>query len=956
MKHKTLTLLMLLTILFSTTTCGQGRTVTPAPVERAGESATQSPVAQTGIQQNNQSSIEGKFDVGGYEMYLHCMGTGTPTVILEAGFDDVADTWSLVQPEVARFTRACSYDRAGLGQSDPGPEPRDSLQIIKELHALLTNAGVEGPYVLVGHSLGGMYVRLFADTYREETGGLVLVDSEHVDQFERFSAVLPPETPNDSENLKFYREWFSNPPTNPEIPHRLFEPGSLGDMRLVVLTSPHKERPTDLPAGLSDTWDAIWVELQGELAQISSRSTHIIAWGSSHFIQQDQPDLVIAAVRLVVEGAQEDETATLVATGEPDITPTPPWSPFVQLAEEGVSTNAEWTPVIQEFDGVEMVLVPAGCFMMGSTEEEIDTAFEVCRNASAVCEKYGPDWFSGEAPRHEICFSEPFWIDRYEVTNAQFSLFGGQANEKSHWTDDNRPRESVNWFEADAFCDLRGVRLPTEAEWEYAARGPDSLIYPWGNDFVADNVVYAANANGQTAEVGSKPGGASWVGALDMSGNVEEWVNSLLWPYPYDATDGRETNPETTPRAKRNGSWSNWDLGSEDTSFLRAAYRSGMDSIWGNYSLGFRCARSTGSQPLITFDENQEPGDYSPLPGEDWIVSTPEEQGLDPTFVADLYTSAAKLKSLYSLLIIKNGYLVAERYFRGTVDRKTDLASVTKSYTSALIGLALKKGCLSSLDQKMMDFFPEYADQITDPRKEQITIGDMLTMRSGYPWEEFTPPYLDLLYSNNKWLPHIVDFPLTSDPGTKFAYSNLTAHLLGVILARACKTDLLTFGQQNLFEPIDSKVGAWPREVDWWRDDDGYYNGSEGIYFTARDAAKLGLLYLNHGEYEGKQVLSADWVSESLQAYSHGIYGNHLGDYLSDIGYGYLWWSAKAGNHHFYFAWGHGGQLVVLLNDLDMVIVTTADPLPGIFGEEAWVKEGAVIDLVGKFIASLPGE
>jgi WD40 repeat protein/formylglycine-generating enzyme required for sulfatase activity/poly(3-hydroxybutyrate) depolymerase len=291
----------------------------------------------------------------------------------------------------------------------------------------------------------------------------------------------------------------------------------------------------------------------------------------------------------------------------------------IELAQEGVSTNAEWMPVIQELDGVKMVLAPAGCFMMGSTEEEIDAAFEVCKSASTVCEhEYGRDWFASEAPRHEVCFDEPFWIDLYEVTNAQFRAFGGQADEESHWTDDHRPREEITWFEATAFCERRGARLPTEAEWEYAARGPDGLIYPWGNDFVADNVVYEGNAFGQTANVGSRPGGASWVGALDMSGNVQEWVSSIYqdYPYPYDATDGREASGSTDgkrSRAKRNSSWCHWDTGRENISFLRAAYRSGQDPPYGNYSLGFRCARGTSSQPSAGATE--APGPMLALPG-----------------------------------------------------------------------------------------------------------------------------------------------------------------------------------------------------------------------------------------------------------------------------------------------------------------------------------------------------
>ncbi len=347
--------------------------------------------------------------------------------------------------------------------------------------------------------------------------------------------------------------------------------------------------------------------------------------------------------------------------------------------------------------------------------------------------------------------------------------------------------------------------------------------------------------------------------------------------------------------------------------------------------------------------ENLETIDYTPLPADDWKASTPIEQGLDPELLAELYLNAAELETLYGLLVIKNGHPIAERYFNGgAVEQKVALASVTKSYTSALVGIALDQGCLSSVDQKMMEFFPEFSGQITDPRKKRITIREMLQMRSGYPWEEFTPPYLDMLLSNNNWLPRIVDFPLTSDPGTEFGYSNLTAHLLAVIVARACNTDLLSYAQQNLFSMINARVGAWPRDAN------NYYYGSGDISFTARDAAKFGLLYLSYGENKGNQVLPADWVRESLQTYSENLYGNILGRYFRDIGYGYLWWSARAGDHHFNYAWGHGGNLIVLLDELDMVIVTTANPLHGVWGQEAWEKEGAIIDLVGRFIKSLP--
>ncbi len=342
--------------------------------------------------------------------------------------------------------------------------------------------------------------------------------------------------------------------------------------------------------------------------------------------------------------------------------------------------------------------------------------------------------------------------------------------------------------------------------------------------------------------------------------------------------------------------------------------------------------------------------DYRPLTKDDWEVSTPEEQGVDSDLIATLYLDAEEVGNLRGLLVIKNGYLIGEKYFHGgDVGRKAVLASVTKSYASALVGIALDQGCLSSLDQKMVEFFPDYVDQIEDPRKLEITIREMLQMRGGYPWEEFEPPYLDRLLSNNNWVPRLVDFPLTHEPGEAFGYSNLTAHLVAVIVARACDRGLLSFGQETLFTPINAHVGTWPYDAD------GYYFGSGDISFTARDVAKFGLLYLNRGEFKGKQVLTSAWVDESLRSYSEGIYNNRIGMYFRDIGYGYFWWKARAGRHEFNYAWGHGGNLIVLLHDLDMVIVTTANPLHGIWGQEAWEKESKVIDLVGKFIQSLPG-
>jgi serine/threonine-protein kinase len=254
------------------------------------------------------------------------------------------------------------------------------------------------------------------------------------------------------------------------------------------------------------------------------------------------------------EDAEEEAEPEVAQTQEPTSTPLPTETP-VPLGFPGnpVTSNDQWTAVIEEFDGMEMALVPVGCFMMGDNGE------------------------GGEQ-----CFDEPFWIDAYEVTNAQYGSSGS-------FSGDDHPRESVTWFAAVAHCKSRGARLPTEAEWEYAARGPDGLGYPWGNGLVIGTVVDGYNSGGAPAEVGSRPGGVSWVGAHDMSGNVWEWVSSIYSDYPYDATDGREASgsaESSSQRVLRGGSWG--DSGDS----IRAASRLWHDPYATSYYLGFRCTRS----------------------------------------------------------------------------------------------------------------------------------------------------------------------------------------------------------------------------------------------------------------------------------------------------------------------------------------------------------------------------
>ncbi len=255
-------------------------------------------------------------------------------------------------------------------------------------------------------------------------------------------------------------------------------------------------------------------------------------------------------------------TATFTATSYLLTMTTSPPPNVTSFAK--ITANNQWKPRFQTFDGVDMALVPTGCFMMGSTELSFNTYLET--------------------PISQVCFDEAFWIDKTEVTQAQFKQVGGQAAQSSYFKGDNRPVEQITWFEARDYCAKRGVRLLTEAEWEYAARGPDNLVYPWGNTFDFSKVVWNP---GSTVDVGSKPAGASWVGALDLSGNVWEWTSTVSYPYPYKTNDGREDVSSPARRVLRGGSW---DSTNEYVMQPAFRYDGRLDEKYDYW--GFRCGRS----------------------------------------------------------------------------------------------------------------------------------------------------------------------------------------------------------------------------------------------------------------------------------------------------------------------------------------------------------------------------
>ncbi len=257
-------------------------------------------------------------DVGGYRLAIHCIGGGGPTVILETGLGAPSEYWAPIQQEIAGLNRVCRFDRAGRGKSYPAPTPppRTCADMVADLRALLHNARIPAPYVLVGNSLGGMNARLYAYRYPEEVAGLVLVDGSHQDQFARIGEALPEPEPSSPDSHKgFYRFWagggWRDPANNPEnvdfvtSREQLQAIHSLGDLPIVVLASGVflRETPTSPEAG--PRLHEIWQDLQRELASLSSNSVYSVVESSGHFIQRDRPEMVVDAIRRVLDGAPQ---------------------------------------------------------------------------------------------------------------------------------------------------------------------------------------------------------------------------------------------------------------------------------------------------------------------------------------------------------------------------------------------------------------------------------------------------------------------------------------------------------------------------------------------------------------------------------------------------------------------------------------------------------------------------
>ena len=297
----------------------------------------------------------------------------------------------------------------------------------------------------------------------------------------------------------------------------------------------------------------------------------------------------------------------------------------------------------------------------------------------------------------------------------------------------------------------------------------------------------------------------------------------------------------------------------------------------------------------------------------DWPVSTPSEQGMDNNVLEEALTEASRRTFVRSLLVVRNGFLVAEAYFSGGHQHGfASTYSVTKSITSALVGLALYEGYIDSIDQRMLDFFPEY-DNPDDERKNDITIRHLLTMQSGYDEETRLSSEVDTATNT---IAAIIQSDLQFDPGSEFLYSTHSTHLLSAIVLNATGMNSVEYAKARLMRPIgiDSII--------WTTDYNGITYGGAGLWMTPRDMARLGYLYLRGGRLNGRQVLPADWIDLSTQ--------NHRSqtgqwDEMVDVGYGFLWWTGEIQSHSVFFASGYGGQWILVVPAIDMVVVSTTN-------------------------------
>lgn len=301
--------------------------------------------------------------------------------------------------------------------------------------------------------------------------------------------------------------------------------------------------------------------------------------------------------------------------------------------------------------------------------------------------------------------------------------------------------------------------------------------------------------------------------------------------------------------------------------------------------------------------------DYWPTSG--WRTSAPEAQGMDSELLADMLEDISNNGTrIHAMLVIRNGYLVTEAYFHPyTAETQIHVQSVTKSVIDMLVGKAIDDGYIKSENEKLLDFYSEHAFENESDEKSSIELRHLLSMSSGLDCRtfDFSRPGME---QSQDWVQFMLDLPVVHTPGTTFGYCNGNAHLLSAIVAQSTGMNTRDYANQQLFQPLGiAEVG----EGDWWSDPQSITNGGFGLHVRPLEMAKLGMLYLHNGRWDGEQIIPAQWVKDSTTKYVEKEDGD---------GYGYLWTVYPAGDH--YAALGLGGQQIHVYPTQNLIVVTTA--------------------------------
>jgi CubicO group peptidase (beta-lactamase class C family) len=300
-----------------------------------------------------------------------------------------------------------------------------------------------------------------------------------------------------------------------------------------------------------------------------------------------------------------------------------------------------------------------------------------------------------------------------------------------------------------------------------------------------------------------------------------------------------------------------------------------------------------------------------------WTATAPEDQGMSNATLNEMMQFIEDSEaSVRGLVVTRNGYIVKEGYwFYNTENTTRHIFSCTKSFVGALIGIALKEGFLDNVSQRMIDFFPHLTIDNMDARKEAITLEHLLTMTHGLDWNEWNVSYFEpenmynqMFLASGNAVQFFLDLPTAYDPGEHWVYTTGASHILSAIIQEVTNMTTYDFAKEYLFEPLNMTIGSWAV------DDQGVNNGGTLLYVTPRSMAKLGLLYLNKGTWEGQEIISEEYITQSSTAY---VNASILAPY-----YGYQWWiGAEEG---VYSAMGSNGQYIHVVPEYNIVMSMTA--------------------------------